>query len=66
MGRRTNRLSLPLPREHVEFSTGDDYMVTGRSMVVLGLVAEGATEEVLLELEAAIHQAAQEMESEED
>jgi hypothetical protein len=42
----------------LEFKTGDEYIVTGRSLVVLGLEAEGATRQVLLELEDAIYKAA--------
>ena len=49
---------LPLPKERVEFTTGDEYIVTGRSLVVFGLVAEGATRQVLTELEAEIYRAA--------
>jgi isoamylase len=49
---------LPLPKERTEFTTGQEYMVTGRSVVVFGLEAEGATRQVLLDLEAAIYLAA--------
>jgi glycogen operon protein len=52
---------LPLPAEHVEFLTGDLYVVTGRSLVVLGLQAEGLDGRVLRDLEAQIHQAARAM-----
>ena len=49
---------LPFPKERMEFKTGDEYIVTGRSLVVLGLEAEGTTRQVLLELEDAIYKAA--------
>ncbi len=49
---------LPLPEQRTEFTTGDAYTVTGRSVVVFGLEAEGATQQVLLDLEAAIYLAA--------
>ncbi|MEO6268990.1 MAG: glycogen debranching protein GlgX [Lautropia sp.] len=49
---------LPFPKERLQFKTGDEYIVTGRSLVVLGLEAEGATRQVLLELEDAIYKSA--------
>jgi glycogen operon protein len=49
---------LPLPKERSEFTTGDEYVVKGRSLVVFGLEAEGATRQVLSDLERAIYQAA--------
>jgi isoamylase len=49
---------LPLPSERVECTTGQEYEVAGRSLVVFGLMAQGLTRQVLLELEAAIHHAA--------
>ncbi len=52
---------LPLPTEHVEFTAGERYVVTARSVVVLGLEAQGITGQVLADLEAQIHRTAQEM-----
>jgi glycogen operon protein len=49
---------LPLPSKRTEFSTGNTYVVTERSTVVFGLEAEGATRQVLMDLEAAIYHAA--------
>ena len=50
---------LPLPDGRREFTTGEQYTVTGRSLVVFGLEAEeGATRQVLLGLEEAIYEAA--------
>ena len=49
---------LPLPEAHAEFHTGDNYLVTERSLVVFGLQAEGVTRQVLVDLEKAIHLAA--------
>ena len=50
---------LPLPDGRREFTTGEQYTVTGRSLVVFGLEAEeGATRQVLLGLEETIYEAA--------
>ncbi len=49
---------LPLPDGRREFTTGEQYTVTGRSLVVFGLEAEeGATRQVLLGLEETIYEA---------
>ena len=54
--------ALPLPDTHHDFATGDRYTVTGRSTVVLVLMPEeGATRDVLVELEKTIHAAAAEI-----
>ena len=50
---------LPFPKEHTELRTGEKYQLTERSLVVFGLEAEGATRQVLGDLEKAIHLAAQ-------
>jgi glycogen operon protein len=57
---------LPFPSKRTEFTTGNKYVVTERSTVVFGLEAEGATRQVLMDLEAAIYQAAKAHEPPED